>query len=744
MPMAQRRRPDGPAVDLPIVQVRHDGRRPGLDLAGPVDRDPRQLRRARSKMVPVTIRLTSEDLPTQTFRFEVVHNSMLTPILLGVAVDNVLTTLEKRAGERTIVWKSSIDTPDRTVRWDSVFSGLGAKDDAVASLALLTNFLMANEFRDLPIRGVDVEITHSDRLQSARVVHVEAQKERVRPGETVPVWVDLEDFRGGPRRVVMNARIPADAPPGPMTVFIGDGNAATAYDLSLFPPDPHSLDQVLDFLGRVRPANTRQPDRLPSGRRALVNGEALAGLPPSRAAILHDRGPGDGTPDLAYLRLQSESVEQPVPVAGSARLTPRSAAEDLVRRRRPGVSLRSPSGRRCVPGPLEAAGRQDLGHRHRRRLLARRGARRLRVLQRQPPLSARTLVRVEGITEPVLFAGAAAPKGRRSARGDGRLGSGPSRDGGGEERDQVASFPSRRSPPWRSARTARCTPGPRREERSTAIQNGKVGALLRHQGPVRLGPRVSTDRFSTWARAFRARSTVWRRRARASGSMRRPTPTCARSSSTGRAASGPARPARGLVLRIDKRGRVATVYDSSKTEITSIAGDRGRPGLGRLRVGRRVVLVVGRRADLAAGAALGFARAQGVRDGRRTTTAAEPRPRSPSRFRRRAWRRAGAPRAAATPPRSFSSTATISRARSGRARTRSCSTSRRDADATAFSRGRAPGESSTRSARTPGRWRARSTRSRSRCWRAGTSARTPRRRCTARRADRRPGSTSRR
>jgi len=272
-------------------------------------------------MVPVTIRLTSEDLPTQTFRFEIVHNSMLTPILLAVAVDNVLTTLEKRAGERTIVWKSSIETSDRPVKWDSVFSGLSAKDDAVSSLAVLTNFLMANEFRDLAIRGVDVEINHSDRLQSARLVHVEAQKERVHPGDTVPVLVDLEDFRGGPRRVVMSAKVPADAPPGPMTLFVGDGNAATAYDLALFPPDPHSLDQVIDFLGRVRPANTLNLIAYRPAPGALVNGEALAGLPPSRAAILHDRGPGDGTPDLAYVRLQSESVEQPVPLTGSARLT---------------------------------------------------------------------------------------------------------------------------------------------------------------------------------------------------------------------------------------------------------------------------------------------------------------------------------------------------------------------------------------------------------------------------------------
>jgi hypothetical protein len=271
-------------------------------------------------MVPITIKMTSEDLPPQTFRFEVVQNSMLTPILLAMATDSVLTTLEKRAGERTIVWKSSIQTPERTVRWDSVFSGLTAREEAVGSLALLTNYLMANEFRDLSIQGVEVEINHSDRLQSARIVHVEAQKEKVRPGESVPVWVDLEDFRVGPRRVVMTAKVPEDAPPGPLTVFVGDGNAATAYDLSLYPADPHSLDQVLDFLARVRPPNSLNLLAYRSASGAVVNGQPLAALPPTRAALLRDRGPGDGTPDLGYLRLQADTLEQPVPVSGSARL----------------------------------------------------------------------------------------------------------------------------------------------------------------------------------------------------------------------------------------------------------------------------------------------------------------------------------------------------------------------------------------------------------------------------------------
>src|SRR6266496_5435421 len=188
---------------------------------------------ARAPMVPITVRISSDQIPSQVYHFQAVHNSMLTPILTAIAIDNVLTTLEKRSGERTLVWKSAIRTPGRNVHWDSVFSGLNAREEAVASLALLTNYLMANEFHDLTILGVDVEITHSDRLKGARIVHVEAQKERVHPGDEVPIWVDVVDFRGSARRVVLDLKVAPDTPPGPLTVFVGDGNAAAAYDLAL-------------------------------------------------------------------------------------------------------------------------------------------------------------------------------------------------------------------------------------------------------------------------------------------------------------------------------------------------------------------------------------------------------------------------------------------------------------------------------------------------------------------------------
>jgi hypothetical protein len=277
---------------------------------------------AQAPMVPISVKISSDQMPTQTFHFQAVHNSMLTPILSAIAIDNVLTTLEKRSGERTLVWKSSIHTPGRDVQWNSVFSGMAAREEAVASLALLTNYLMANEFHDLTIEGLDIEISHSDRLQNARIVRVEAGKERVRPGDEIPIWVDLADFRGGNRRVVLNLKVPPDTPPGPLNVFVGDGFAATAYDLGLLPADPHSLDQVLDFLARIRPSNSLNLLAYRRAPGAVVVGETLPALPPSVMAILHDRGPSEApTPELSYLRLQSESVEEPIPVSGSVRLT---------------------------------------------------------------------------------------------------------------------------------------------------------------------------------------------------------------------------------------------------------------------------------------------------------------------------------------------------------------------------------------------------------------------------------------
>jgi hypothetical protein len=188
-------------------------------------------------------------------------------------------------------------------------------------MALLTNYLMANEFHDLSIEGIDVAIEHSDVLKNARITDVVPEKDRVKPGETVPLTVSLQDFRGSTRRISMSLPIPAGTPPGPLTVFVGDGLSATAFDLSLFPADPRSLEQVLDFLDRLKPANTVNLLAYRPGAGAVVSGEELPALPPSIYSLFAAQSARDGGPSLSQQRVYSASVEQATPITGSVRLT---------------------------------------------------------------------------------------------------------------------------------------------------------------------------------------------------------------------------------------------------------------------------------------------------------------------------------------------------------------------------------------------------------------------------------------
>ncbi len=139
--------------------------------------------------------------------------------------------------------------------------------------------------------------------------------------------------------------------------------------------DPQSLDQVLDFLGRMRPPNSLNLIAYRRASGAVVAGEPLAALPPSVAALLRDRGPGDATPDLSLLRLQSRSIEQPVPIRGSVQLIWKSCRTTGERYRachpRRGAFLR---GAPRLGPPLGRGDGEDLDVRLGRGLLRRRGA----------------------------------------------------------------------------------------------------------------------------------------------------------------------------------------------------------------------------------------------------------------------------------------------------------------------------------------------------------------------------------
>jgi hypothetical protein len=187
-------------------------------------------------------------------------------------------------------------------------------------------------------------------------------------------------------------------------------------------------------------------------------------------------------------------------------------------------------------------------------------------------LLGRTLVKVEGISEPVLFAGAVAPKG-----GDLLVATGDS------------GVILRISEAGKSTSEVKLP-----EQEVTAVAFGPDGAVYAGASPGGKVYRIQNGKSAlyydtkaqyVWALAFEGPvlyvgtglpGEIHKVAAGGKGERLYGTADAHVRSlfvdGTGRVWAGTS--GSGLLLRIEKNGRVETVYDSSKTETTSIAGDR--------------------------------------------------------------------------------------------------------------------------------------------------------------------------
>lgn len=270
--------------------------------------------------VPVHVSISSDGgTKAVTFRFAVASNPQLTPLLAAYAVHAALTSQGKAQGPQTIFLKYAIHTSAGTVNYNSVFGGPLAGVQSVSALSLLTNYLMQNEFEPLRIRAIDVDLAQSYGLESSTITEVRPDRPRAHPGDVVEVGVALRRYRGATREVAMKFTVPPQTPPGPLTIFVGDGNSATAFDLSLVPAEPQTLPQLLGLLRRLRPANTVNllAYRMAGGQ--LLAGAALPALPPTVESLLGGGAVDGQSLRLSQTRVAQETVVQDEPVSGMFR-----------------------------------------------------------------------------------------------------------------------------------------------------------------------------------------------------------------------------------------------------------------------------------------------------------------------------------------------------------------------------------------------------------------------------------------
>jgi len=251
------------------------------------------------KMIPVKVNLHTSRDRTETYSYEIASDSFLTPLLLNITVFNTITSSERALGDSTLSLKGEIKVKGQeAIQIDRRFSANNSAIMAAGSIASPVSSLLASGFDDVQLDGITLDISSTETKYAGTLERVALDRTEVRRGDNIEVQAFVRTESGKQFVQRIPVQIPADAPPGQLLVFVGDGGA-------LQEGSPAKSFVPMNLGQLVRAINTvKKSDRLYVKLFRITNGAVIGtnempSLPPSMVATLNsERTAGGYTPTV--------------------------------------------------------------------------------------------------------------------------------------------------------------------------------------------------------------------------------------------------------------------------------------------------------------------------------------------------------------------------------------------------------------------------------------------------------------
>ncbi|HYE85005.1 MAG TPA: hypothetical protein VEA16_01530, partial [Vicinamibacterales bacterium] len=245
-------------------------------------------------LIPVTITLNSDRSPSRTFQFGVVRDFTFTSLLTYLSVANVLTSYERAVGPASFAIRGSAAIrSEGELAFEDIFSGEQSVPGAAAYVAGPLSALVKNSGESVEVERIALTIDASEQQRTARIERVWLDTNRPRAGQETTVNVALRSAKGQEivRRVPI--QIPANLS-GTLQLTVADAVRTTADDRrDTRGADLQRVSQLMRTFNRARRNNRVYVRLTSSDSGAVVNGEPMAGLPPSVLAVIEaDRNSG--------------------------------------------------------------------------------------------------------------------------------------------------------------------------------------------------------------------------------------------------------------------------------------------------------------------------------------------------------------------------------------------------------------------------------------------------------------------
>lgn len=239
------------------------------------------------KLIPINVNTTDAKGNREEFKIKVIDDPILTPVLVNFSLANLLSVEGRSIGDLSLELKGTVYLANgMNVRLEDMYSGqLNASVTNLSSLvAAVIYFLINNEFEDLKIHRVDLDIQATEDIKMSYLHKVWLDKYEARPGERININFFTRTVRGESQLHGIGIEAPPLPPGSEFQLVIADATSMRQLETSQYKVEafiPRSLSQLIRILGNLRKNNRIYFRVIASKPGLFLKGEEMPNLPPS-------------------------------------------------------------------------------------------------------------------------------------------------------------------------------------------------------------------------------------------------------------------------------------------------------------------------------------------------------------------------------------------------------------------------------------------------------------------------------
>jgi hypothetical protein len=277
-------------------------------------------------LIPLNISLQTGPGTRKDFKLKLIADKFLTPALVNMAVSGLVTSELRSYGDVSLDFTADVflDKGGLSVHLEDMFSG--SYDNPPTSLsgllAAVVQVLMNNEFKDVGIFRIDLNVKALEEIRQASLEKVLLDKYEVSPGE--PIQLKAFYRTQAEQSLVETVTVLAPALPAgsEFQILVGDAASMQQVERAQYRVQgfvPRSLEMLVRMLGNLR-KNDRIYFRIMATKPGLfLKGEELPNLPPTMKSMFASaRASAAGPTEITRSTLSEYQLHIPYVFRGGA------------------------------------------------------------------------------------------------------------------------------------------------------------------------------------------------------------------------------------------------------------------------------------------------------------------------------------------------------------------------------------------------------------------------------------------